>query len=174
MIEQSDEIIMQTVANGNLDAMTVLFDRYHKWVYNFYFNMKPDATLCEDLTQNVFYKVIKYRHSYKGGNFTSWIFTIARNLFNDEMQKEKHRTNVSLDHLYMVAESEKEDRSDKVQRLHLVINKLPLADKELIVMSRFQGMKYQQIAEVTGSNEVAVKTRIHRIIKKMRSLYFQN
>lgn len=173
MKNQSDEIIMQSVAEGDLDSMKILFDRYHKWIYNFYFKMKPDVALCEDLTQNVFYKVIRYRHSYKGGNFASWMFTIARNLFNDEMQKHKNRTSVSLDDLQVVAETEEEDQSEEVKRLHVVLNKLPIADKELIVMSRFQGMKYQQIAEVIGSNEIAVKTRIHRILKKIRTLYFQ-
>ncbi len=174
MKDQSDEIIMQSVANGNLDAMTILFDRYHEWIYNFLYKMKPDAPFCEDLTQNVFYKALRYRSSYSGGKFASWIFTIARNLFHDQIEKEKRRSNVSLDNLAIVDEDSREDLSDEVKRLHAVLNKLKDDEKELIVMSRFQGMKYQQIAEVIGSNETAVKTRIHRVIKKMKSLYFEN
>jgi len=162
------------VTDGNLDAMGVLFDRYHKWIYNFFFNMKPNVALCEDLTQNVFYKALKYRHSYNGGNFASWIFRIARNLLNDALQNEKYQAHVPMEQLETIADVEQEDRSTEIQRLHAVLNTLPIADKELIVMSRFQGMKYQQIAEVISSNEVAVKTRIHRIVKKMRILYFQN
>ena len=174
MKDQSDEIIMQSVANGNLDAMTILFDRYHEWIYNFLYKMKPDAPFCEDLTQNVFYKALRYRSSYSGGKFASWIFTIARNLFHDQIEKEKRRSNVSLENLAIVDEDSREDLSDEVKRLHVVLNKLKEDEKELIVMSRFQGMKYQQIAEVIGSNETAVKTRIHRVIKKMKSLYFEN
>ncbi len=170
---QSDEMIMQSVANGNLDAMTILFDRYHEWIYNFLYKMKPDAAFCEDLTQNVFYKALRYRTSYSGGKFASWIFSIARNLFHDEVKKEKYRTNVSLDNLRVVEDKE-EDLSDEVKRLHVVLNKLKAEEKEIIVMSRFQGMKYQQIAEVIGSSEVAVKTKVHRVLKKMKTLYFEN
>ncbi|GAB5398929.1 MAG: sigma-70 family RNA polymerase sigma factor [Aureisphaera sp.] len=165
---------MQSVANGNLDAMKILFDRYHQWIYNFFFKMKPDAPFCEDLTQNVFYKALRYRSSYKGGKFASWIFSIARNLFHDQIEKEKYRSNVSVEHLAIVDDDGREDRSDEVKRLHVVLNKLKQEEKELIVMSRFQGMKYQQIAEVIGSNETAVKTRVHRVIKKMKTLYFEN
>ncbi|MDC8002977.1 RNA polymerase sigma factor [Aureisphaera galaxeae] len=165
---------MQSVAHGDLDAMTILFDRYHEWIYNFFFKMKPDAAFCEDLTQNVFYKALRYRSSYSGGKFASWIFTIARNLFHDHIEKEKHRSNVPVEQLAIVDEDGKDDRTDEVKRLHLVLNKLKKEEKELIVMSRFQGMKYQQIAEVIGSNETAVKTRVHRVIKKMKTLYFEN
>ena len=96
---------MQSVANGNLDAMTILFDRYHEWIYNFFFKMKPDVAFCEDLTQNVFYKALRYRSSYGGGKFASWIFTIARNLFHDQIEKEKHRSNVPVEHLAIVDEN---------------------------------------------------------------------
>lgn len=165
---------MQSVANGNLDAMTILFDRYHEWIYNFFFKMKPDVAFCEDLTQNVFYKALRYRSSYGGGKFASWIFTIARNLFHDQIEKEKHRSNIPVEHLAVVDDNGREDLSDEVRRLHVVLNNLKEADKELIVMSRFQGMKYQQIAEVIDSSETAVKTRVHRILKKMKTMYFEN
>ncbi len=165
---------MHEVASGNLDAMTALFDRYNKWIYNFLFQMAGDCALCEDLTQQVFYKALRYRTSYKGGKFSSWIFKIARNLFTDHIEKQKRYSNVPLDNLVLVDDEDTEDLTEEVRRLRVVLNKLPLEDKEIMVMSRFQGMRYHQIAEVLGSNESAIKTRIHRIMKKMRTLYFEN
>ena len=85
----SDEDLMEIVSQGNLDAMTYIFERYHIRLYNFYFQKIRDASVCEDLTQNVFLKIIKYKHSYKGGKFASWIFKIARNLFYDYYQEQK-------------------------------------------------------------------------------------
>ena len=70
---------MRKVADGNLDLLKVLFDRHHRHVYNYLFKMSGDAMLSEDLTQDVFYKLIKYRSSYKDGAFVSWLFSIARN-----------------------------------------------------------------------------------------------
>ncbi len=162
---------MQEVSGGNLDAMAILFERYHKWIYNFLYQMEPDEAVCEDLTQNVFYKAMRYRTSYKGGKFSSWIFKITRNVFSDHIKKKK--PNVTLENLVLVEDESKEDLSNEVRRLRIVLNMLPVGDKELIIMSRFQGMKYHQIADVIGSNEIAVKTRVHRIIKKMKTIYFE-
>ena len=83
---------MTIVSEGNLDAMTYIFERYHVRLYNFYYQMVKDVAICEDLTQNVFIKVIRYKHSYKGGKFVSWIFKIARNLFYDHYQAQKKNT----------------------------------------------------------------------------------
>lgn len=174
MNQVTDEELMQEVAHGNLDVMSQLFERYHKWIYNFFFQMAANEALCEDLTQTVFYKAIRYRTSYKGGKFASWIFTIARNVFSDQYRSASNKmSQVPVERLEAVETDNQERRSDNEERLHYVLNKLKVEDRELIVMSKFQDMKYQQIAELIGSNEIAVKTRIHRIIKKMRTLYFE-
>lgn len=76
----TDEELMRQVSNGNLDFMRLLYDRYHQWIYNFFIQMIHDKDACEDLMQTTFYKAIKYRKSYKGGKFDSWIFRIARNI----------------------------------------------------------------------------------------------
>lgn len=173
MNQVTDEELMEEVAHGNLDVMSQLFERYHKWIYNFFFQMTANEALCEDLTQTVFYKAIRYRTSYKGGKFASWIFTIARNVFSDQYRSAYNKmSQVPTEGLEVVADNH-EKRDDNSERLHYVLNKLKVDDRELIVMSKFQDMKYQQIAELIGSNETAVKTRIHRIIKKMRTLYFE-
>ena len=89
MKQLTDEQLMQDVSEGNLDAMAFIFERYNKRLYNFFFQMIRDKDVCEDMTQTVFYKVMRYRTSYKGGQFVSWIFKIARNVFSDQYQKSK-------------------------------------------------------------------------------------
>ena len=76
-------------AKGDLDQMRYLFDRYHLRIYNFFQKMVRNRSVSEDLTQDVFAKVIRYRSSYNHGNFASWIFTIARNIFSTYYQKQK-------------------------------------------------------------------------------------
>lgn len=165
---------MHDVSRGNLDAMTFLFERYHLRIYNFLFQMVRDKAVCDDLTQNVFYKAIRYRTSYKGGMFVSWIFKITRNIFSDYYQKQKRiQNNVEVEQL---ADENVEDvigRTEDVDHLYHAMNKLKVEDRELIVMNRIQGVKYEQIAEIIGSNEGAVKVKIHRIINKLRTVYFE-
>ena len=170
----TDEELMQIVSEGNLDAMTTIFDRYHVRLYNFYYQKIKDVAVCEDLTQNVFLKVIKYKHSYKGGKFVSWIFKIARNLFYDHYQEQKKTQPLEdIDDVSNELNEEAVEKQEEVNHLMKVLNNLSDKDKELIVMNRIDGIKYEQIAEIIGSNTTAVKTKIHRIVKKLRTNYFE-
>jgi len=170
----SDEELMQTVSEGNLDAMTYIFERYNVRLYNFYYQMVKDVAVCEDLTQNVFLKVIKYKHSYKGGKFASWIFKIARNLFYDHYQEQKKtQAFEDIDDVTGELDEETIEKEEEVSHLMRVLNNLNEKDKELIVMNRINGIKYEQIAEIVGSNTTAVKTKIHRIVQKLRTNYFE-
>lgn len=171
----SDEEIMLAVSNGNLDRMTTLFDRYHLRIYNFLYKMTRDRMVSEDLTQDVFAKVIRYRTSYNNGNFASWIYTIARNIFSSYYQKQKReRSHIIEDDTLdsgdvLVTDSNREEL-DHLQR---ALTKLKPTDRELIVMHRIQEIKYAQIAEITDSTETAVKVRVHRALKKLKDVYFQ-
>ena len=174
MTKPTDEALMHEVSEGNLDAMSVLFERYHTWIYNFLFQMVRDVAVCEDLTQNVFYKAIRYRRSYKGGKFASWIFSIARNLSADYFEKQKKQREVTkLDAVTMVEAEPCVEANEEIERLYVVLDKLPLADKELVVMNRLQGMKYRELAVILDSTEIAVEAKVHRILKKIRNLYFE-
>lgn len=165
---------MHIVSEGNLDAMTYIFDRYQVRLYNFYYQKVKDVAVCEDLTQNVFLKVIKYKHSYKGGKFVSWIFKIARNLFYDHYQEQKKTQPFeNIDDVSSELNEESIEKEEEISHLMKVLNNLSDTDKELIIMNRIEGIKYEQIAEIIGSNTIAVKTKIHRIIKKLRTNYFE-
>ncbi len=64
----SDEMIMEAVKNGDLQQASLLFERYQKPVFNFLARMAMDREVAEDLTLNVFLRMIKYRNSYREGN----------------------------------------------------------------------------------------------------------
>jgi len=170
----TDEELMHDVAGGNLDAMTFIFERYHLRIFNFLVQMTRDKEVAEDLTQNVFYKVIRYRTSYKGGQFVSWIFKIARNLFSDYYHKQKKmQSDTTIENVMDSAVVTSEQKTDDLNHLQLALSRLKIEERELIVMNRIQGMRYDKIAEITGSSEGAVKVKVHRIIKKLRSVYFE-
>ncbi len=166
---------MLEVANENLDMMSILFDRYHVRIYNFFNKMLHNKMVSEDLTQDVFIKILKYRTSYKNGNFASWIYTIARNIFSTYYQKQKkERTNIIEDDKLSSEDIVlSEGKKEELDHLKVALLQLSNSDRELIVMHRYQEIKYEQIAEIIGSSENAVKVRVHRALKKLKDIYFQ-
>ncbi|WP_299435293.1 RNA polymerase sigma factor [uncultured Aquimarina sp.] len=172
----TDEELMVLVSNGNLDMMSILFERYHIRIFNFLLKMTRDRDISQDITQEVFYKAIKYRTSYKKGKFSSWIYTIARNIFSDHYQSQKNKEQ-RLDEIEYKIEREETDGIEKgeiKEQLNKALGRLNQNDRELVIMSRYQGIKYQEIAEITGSTAGAVKTKVHRAIHKLKDHYLQN
>lgn len=168
---ESDELLMLEVARGNLDVLKTLFDRHHIHIFNFLHKMSGDRMLSEDLTQDVFYKVIKYRTSYKNGKFLSWIFTIARNSLKSHFSKNS-KPHVDLERvMYKTGEQENDEDYSHLQS---ALNKLEIADREILIMNRFQNMRYHEIAEVVGSTEGAIKTKASRAMKKLKKIYLES
>ncbi|MCB0371464.1 MAG: RNA polymerase sigma factor [Muricauda sp.] len=169
----SDEMIMQKVADGNLDLLKVLFDRHHKHVYNFLYKMSGNRMLSEDLTQDVFYKLIKYRDSYNNGSFLSWLFTIARNSLKTHYTR-NHKSHEDIEVLaYKAVEEEQEVMENNAQLQH-ALNQLDPSDRELVILNRFKEIKYEDLAEMMGSTPGAIKTKVCRILKKLKHIYLEN
>ncbi|NER17165.1 RNA polymerase sigma factor [Spongiivirga citrea] len=174
MSQLTDEELMTAVSKGNLDSMSFLFERYHLRIFNFLCQMtNGDRDLSEDITQEVFYKAIKYKSTYHGGKFASWMFTIARNSLNNHHRKKKEKIDRLDDVAYKLSEVNN-GKHDDLSHLSLMLNKLDDQDKELIVLNRLQEIKYDQLAEMMGSTAGAVKVKVHRAIKKLKTFYFQD
>lgn len=174
----TDERIMEAVKNGDLQQVSVLFDRYHKRIFNFLARMTMDRDLAEDLTQNVFLRIIKYRGSYREGmRFQSWIYQVARNIFSDHYQAAKNKTSGFVavdqieDRLMDVQESIEQDERENL--LHQSLARLSDEQRELLVLTRFQHLKYEEVAVMMDTTVANVKVRVHRAIQKLREHYFQ-
>ena len=160
---------MTSVANGELDTLKILFERHHVHVFNFLYKMCGDKMLSEDLTQDVFYKVMKYRSSYNHGNFISWLFTIARNSLKTHFKKNRDHDDIENISYKLVVENE--DRPEEYSQLQNALSKMNAADRELLVLNRFQDIKYKELAEITGSTPGAIKTKVSRALKKLKTIY---
>lgn len=164
---------MLTVSRGDISQAGVLFERYHKSVYSYLARINRDQTIAKDLTQNVFEKMIKYRGSYDDrNNFKAWLFSIARNVNIDQHRKRSHlglpEGVEKIDDSDSVHEvMEKDERHHKLMR---ALDLLPAEEKEIIVLTKFEKMKYQEVSKLTGMTETALKVKAHRTIKKLRSI----
>ena len=90
MAELSDEIYMHRVRNGDISELAVLFERYHIRIYNLFLKLTHDTTVSQDLTQNLFQRIIKYRHSFRDDSiFKPWVYRMARNIHIDHCNERK-------------------------------------------------------------------------------------
>tara|TARA_R110002051_G_scaffold87713_4_gene154465 strand:+ start:4327 stop:4851 length:525 start_codon:yes stop_codon:yes gene_type:complete len=170
--ENTDESLMSEVAKGDLDQLKILFERHHVHVFNFLYQMSRDRMLSEDMTQDVFYKVMKYRTTYHGGNFVSWLFTIARNGLKSHYTRKKGMETDLTKVAYVLSDHSYESKDD-FTHLQCALNKLENSDRELLILNRFQEIKYEELAEIVGSTPGAVKTKVSRALKKLKLIYFQ-
>ncbi|WP_411029608.1 RNA polymerase sigma factor [Spongiimicrobium sp. 3-5] len=173
MKEPTDEKLMAEVAGGNLDALRVLFERHHVHVFNFLNKMCGDKMLSEDITQEVFYKLMKYRTSYDNGKFISWLFTIARNSLRTHFRRAKDAY-VDLDVAAYKLMEKKEEKEEDYSYLQKALNSLEASDRELLILNKFQEIKYEELALIVGSTPGAVKTKVCRALKKLKVIYFEN
>ncbi len=165
---------MRRVKDGNLDQLGLLFERYKKKTFGFFFNMFGDAALSEDLVQNTFMRIIRYRSSFTGdGEFSVWLFRIARNVGNDHFRKNKSRYG-DLDGLEEMPEDtltreESLMKSEELQMLRLAMERLDYEKREVLTLSKIEGMRYAEIGRILECNENAVKSRVFRAMQALKT-----
>lgn len=174
----TDETIMEAVKHGDLQQASVLFERYNKRIFNFLGRMTLDRDLAEDLTQNVFLRLIRYRSSFKeGARFQAWIFQIARNVFADHYQAHKTKMSgfVRMDNVNddVADADETAGIAEREQLLHRSMALLSEEQRELLVLTRFQHMKYEDVAQVFNTSVANIKVKVHRAIAQLREHYFE-
>src|ERR1700733_7851845 len=87
---RADNVLMQKVRDGDLAKMAVLFERHHRPLFRYFLRLTGNREFSEDLAQDVFFRMLKYRHSYQDGSpFTPWMYQVARNAHMDGVQKRK-------------------------------------------------------------------------------------
>ncbi len=174
----TDEQIMEAVKNGDLQQASILYARYHLRIFNFLARMTMDREQGEDLTQNVFLRLLKYRKSYREGmRFQAWIYQMARNAFSDHYHahKKKIRQFVDVEQIGNKASSAQEDmeQAEKEALLYKSMALLSEDQRELLLLTRYQHMKYEEVAVIMETSVANIKVKVHRAIAKLREHYFQ-
>ncbi len=171
---------MKKVKAGDLDKMGLLYERHKKKLFGFFYNMNNNALLSEDLVQNVFIRLIKYKHTFTGnGSFLAWMFTTARNVNNDHFNKNKRfyreREISSVEYkIESDTDTEKEIHVNENQRLlQIALNKLDADKREVLVLSKLKEIKFSEVGEIMGCSEGAAKVKAHRALKELRSVFLQ-
>jgi RNA polymerase sigma-70 factor, ECF subfamily len=174
----TDNAIMLSVKAGELDKMGLLFERYHRALYNFFFYMVNHRESSEDMVQNAFFRMLKYRHTFTGeGEFRTWMYHLARNILQDHRKKNKkvaeQRPIGEWENCLpggMMAD-ERLHKKQEAKALQLAMARLHYESREVLILSRFQDLKYSEIGRILDINEGAVKVRVHRAMNQLKQIY---
>ena len=172
MQELTDNALMMKVKSGDLDKLGLLYERHKKRLFGFFYNMDHNPSLSEDLVQNVFVRILKYRHTYSGeGSFMAWMFSTARNVRYDHYKKNGQRYADLTQVEYKIEDDETVEkqlnRKDDVALIQRAMMKLDNEKREVLVLSKFKEMKFSEIGKVLGCSEGAAKVKAHRALKDL-------
>lgn len=183
--EKADEELMFAYQGGDVRAFEILLSRHRKPVFNFILRFVGSRELAEDLLQETFLRVIKGAARYeRRAKFTTWLYTIARNLCVDQSRRAKHRRALSLD-APMSKSSESGTLLDVVagqdlpsdraavskqlhSKIHQALSALSEEQREVFLMREFLDMPFKEIADVVGVPENTVKSRMRYALEKLR------
>lgn len=172
-----DDQLMCAVREGDVDRLGVLFERYHRPLFGFFARLTADRQASEDLVQEVFLRVLRSRHTYRpGSQFRTWMYQIARNVWIDRRHVHGREVPIdeSLDSINGYAgPGVAAERSQEVRFLKQALGALAPDKREVLVLSRYQGLKYDDVAEILGCETNTVKVRVHRALKELRAHFFE-
>ncbi len=175
----SDNSLMVKVRDGDLDRLGMLFERYKKPLYGFFYGLCRDQDLSEDLVQNTFLRILKYRHLFRGdGDFRTWMFHIARNVNNDHYRKDKLKAKDSVEDWqerlgHNENQSTEMQHDEEQQMLSMAMDRLPADKREILLLSKYQEKKYKAIGEILGCSEGTVKVKVFRALQELKVVYQQ-
>ena len=187
-----DAALMLRVKQGDMAAFTELVDKYKQPVMNVAYRMLHDATEAEDLAQVVFLQVLKSAERYEASSkFSTWLFTIARNLCLNEIRRRSRHISNSMDLVHPEQQDQplhqyedKQTASPPDQLLHTELEdkveealaELPENQRLAIVLCRQDELSYEEIARILGCSVSATKSLIYRgreTLKQKLKAYLQ-
>lgn len=163
---------MLQVRNGEVEMLGVLFDRYHGPLFNFYTKMTQDRGVSEDLVQDVFLRILRYRQTYRPGTpFRAWMYQIARNARFDQARKTRPEAPLTAEPIAPSSTIDSAQQRQEAVLLQRAMMQLPEDKREILVLSRFQELKYEEIARLMSCEVGTVKVRVHRALQQLREIF---
>ena len=171
----SDQELMRLVQAGDFSPASEIYDRYSGRIYNFALRFLKNAEAAEDATQEVFVKMMKHANQFQGdAKLSTWLFSITANWCRDYLRKADNKAKEAEDVLVTLpAPSElSPDRTleqrENEEMIKRALQALTPEQREAILLSRYQGLSYAEIAQISGCSEGAVKTRVFRAMETLK------
>jgi RNA polymerase sigma-70 factor (ECF subfamily) len=181
----SDEALMIRYQRGDKGAFTALVRRHQTPLFNFALRQLRAQSQAEDVVQEAFVRVVQNAHEFKHeARFTTWVYTITRNLCIDQLRKRALRRHASLDDSRTGEEGdptlgeqtadsrasvEREATGTELkERIVKALDTLPDEQREVFLLREIAGLPFKEIAEVTGIAENTVKSRMRYALERLQ------
>lgn len=186
--DATDEMLMVRYQRGDAQAFAELVRRHSRAVYNFVFRQLREPSLVEDVTQDVFLRVVQNAGEFKHeARFSTWLYSITRNLCVDQLRRLSHRRHASLDaprpgagedaptlgdgvadpHPRASAERSAES-SEVLASIVRAVESLPDDQREVFLLREVAHLPFREIAEITEVPENTVKSRMRYALDRLR------
>jgi len=171
---------MLAVRDGDLDSMGELFERHHGPLYGYLTKLTGNRTAAEDITQVVFERMLRYRHTYRDqGSFTAWMYHLARRCAADHFRKSSTAP-IAVDPSDLEGHADEGRRADEVAAhrddhalLQRALGRLDQDEREVLLLSRLQELSFAEVAGILECSAGAARVRAHRALRSLRDHYFQ-
>jgi RNA polymerase sigma-70 factor (ECF subfamily) len=188
----SDEALLLLYRDGDERGFLAIYDRYKSNIYAYcahvLFGAGCTTELVEDTFQEIFMRVAQYQHTFTGGEFSKWIFTIARHTcLTNKKRAFRHRAtteyigdgenfaeNASIDlRRAFSINDDPLDRMTKTERTDFLLKaiaSLPEEFREALIMSEYEGLTYEEIGKLTGTSLSTIRIRVYRAKTRLRKM----
>jgi RNA polymerase sigma-70 factor (ECF subfamily) len=171
---------MLAVRDGNLDCMGELFERHHGPLFGYLAKLTGNRTAAEDISQIVFERMLKYRHTYRDeGSFTAWMYHLARRCATDHYNRSSTAP-VAVDPARLATHADEAHGADEAAAsrddhalLQRALGSLDRDDREVLLLSRLQELSFAEVAVILECSVGAARVRAHRALKTLRDQYFK-
>ncbi len=172
-MDPSDEQLMLEVRDGDASALGALFERHHDRVLRYLVRMTGQQQVSEDLVQDAFMRVLRYRASFRDDSrFQPWLYRVAHNVATDHFKRSARSPEIATDELEAEDSApgsqermEARERGDVLQK---ALAALPEDKRDLLILARYEALPYREIAETLDCSVGAVKVRVHRATVALR------
>ena len=175
-----DHELMLAVRDGDLDCMGELFERHHGPLFGYLTKLTGNRTAAEDISQIVFQRMLKYRHTYRDeGKFTSWMYHLARRCATDHYRKSSTAP-IAVDPSDLAGHADEARSADESAAsrddhalLQRALSRLDRDDREVLLLSRLQELSFAEVAQILECSVGAARVRAHRALRTLRDHYFK-
>ncbi len=173
--QEADLESMEQVRRGESAGAARLFQRYAAPLLRFTGRILGDQAEAEEITQDVFLKLMVRADQYDGrAPVASWLFAIATNACRDRLRRSARRPSVALEAVTELKEpgipvDERLAQRQRREAVRRALAELSLEQREALVLARYHGMPYAEIARALDISEGAVKTRIFRAMETLKA-----
>ncbi len=176
MIDLSDEDALTRAGQGDAEAFGVLYERYVGKIYNYVYYRTGNTYDAEDLTARVFFRALHHIQHYqnRGLPFSAWLYRIAHNLVANWHRDNSRRPEIPLDDALITHHPGEEHpevaliQSEEKERLLKMIRKLPPDRQQLLILKFVEHLSNEEIGQIMGRTEGAVKSLYHRTLLSLR------